>query len=95
MAVGMAIEHRKTIFPVDDAVVRAEVNTHANDKGDGRMCPAVLVGNHSCSTKVKRQQGRSRMLRAKCERAVWQTTKKGECQKGCGKSEARIVPVKP
>ena len=41
MAVGMAIEHRKTLFPADDAVDRAEVNIHANDNGDGRMCPAV------------------------------------------------------
>ena len=42
MSVGMVIEHRKTKLPVDDAVVRAEVNIHANDNGNGRMCVATL-----------------------------------------------------
>lgn len=31
MAVGMAIEHRKTTFPLDDAVTPAEVNMCMND----------------------------------------------------------------
>lgn len=59
MAVGMASEHRKTIFPRDDALVWAEVKTHADDNGDGSVCLAVLEGNHSCSTKVERQLGRA------------------------------------
>ena len=32
VAVGMAIEHRKTIFLRDDALVWAEVNIHADDR---------------------------------------------------------------
>ena len=44
MAVGMAIEHRKTIYPVDDAVVRAEVNMRTDDNGDGSAHTAVSEG---------------------------------------------------
>ena len=32
MAVGMAIEHRKPIFPLDDVVRRTEVNMYMNDR---------------------------------------------------------------
>ena len=49
----------KDHIPGDDVVVWTEVNIHADDKGDGSMCLAVLDWNHSCSTKVKRQQRES------------------------------------
>ena len=39
----MSIE--RLIFPTDNAVVRSEVNIHANDNGNGCKCAAVLDWN--------------------------------------------------
>ena len=44
MAVGMAIEHRKTIVPLDDAVTRAEVNMHVGAKA-----------MHACARRCRRE----------------------------------------
>lgn len=52
MAVGMDIEHRKTIDSGDDAVVRAEVNTSVIGNGDDYRCPDGVGETYSCSTKV-------------------------------------------
>ncbi len=34
MAAGMAVEHRKTIFTLDDAVTRVEVKMRMDDEGE-------------------------------------------------------------
>ena len=49
MAVGMTAPHRKTIFPLDDAVAGAEVKTHADV-----MAMEVCVSSRSAARSPSR-----------------------------------------